>query len=100
MGHLQFHLEVREDSQPPQQHLRLSDVGIIDRESVEAIDFHPIEMLRTGTNLPNAFVYAKQRLFVRVSHHSYDYIVKKLATSLDNVEVSECNRIEAAGIDC
>lgn len=57
-------------------------------------------MLGRSANLLGALLHAKQRRFVGVAEHHDNHALEQLTASLNQVEVSQGNRVKAARIDC
>ncbi len=57
-------------------------------------------MLGRAQDLLDPFLYGEERAFAGVSDYGNNYSIEQFAAALDNVYVTEGNRVKAAWIDC
>lgn len=76
MRHLQFHLKIRQNSQPSQENSRASYLSIRYCESVKAIDFHICKMRGRSMNLGDAFGNGKQGRLVWIAQHRHNHAIE------------------------
>lgn len=100
MSHLEFLLKIREDSKTPQQHPSFSHFCIGYSQTVKAINFNVGQMTGGQANLLYPFLRRKQRRFVRVRRYQHNHLIKELTASLNDIQMTQRNRIETTRIHC
>ena len=100
MSHLQLFLKVGDYPESPDDDFGLPQFSIVHRQTIKAVYFYIGQMLRRLANLIQSLRNGKQCGFTGISQHRHDDARVESRPSLHHVEMSQGNRIEAAGIDC
>jgi len=100
MSHLEFLFKVGKDSKTPQQHPSFSHFCIGYSQTIKAIDFNIGQVTGRPANLLYPLLCRKHWCLVRVCRYHHNHPFKELTASLNDIQVTQRNRIETTRIHC
>ena len=99
MGDLKFVLEIAHGPQPTQDQIHLLITSALNREAIEADHFNTVEVTGGDADLIQPTFQRKGGSFTGILQNSHHHLPKEVAPTLNQVEMTEGEGVETAGIE-
>ena len=97
--HLKFEFEIGDGAKPANHRRRFLRDGKIDEQSIERRYLHVVAVADRFLQKVEPLLEGEEWLFLIVVRDGHDDFVEKFAGAFDDIEVTVCHGIKAAGIN-